>query len=94
MDLHEMRKEYLKETLEAQDLSPDPFEQFAEWFLQAQMTENREVNAMVLSTVSSTGQPSSRVVLLKSVEEGGFVFFTNYDSRKSTELHRPILKWH
>lgn len=86
MDLHEMRKEYLKETLEAQDLSSDPFEQFAEWFLQAQMTENREVNAMVLSTVSASGQPSSRVVLLKSVDEGGFVFFTNYDSRKSKEL--------
>lgn len=81
-----MRKEYLKETLEAEDLSSDPFEQFAEWFLQAQMTENREVNAMVLSTVSDSGQPSSRVVLLKSVDEGGFVFFTNYDSRKSKEL--------
>lgn len=86
MDLHEMRKDYLKETLDSSDLSTSPFDQFTEWFLQAKATESREANAMVLSTAGQDGQPSSRVVLLKSVEDGGFVFYTNYLSRKSKEL--------
>lgn len=86
MDIHEMRKDYLKDTLDTTDLLTNPFNQFTEWFLQAQVTENREVNAMVLSTVSQEGQPSSRVVLLKSVEDDGFIFYTNYLSKKSKEI--------
>lgn len=81
-----MRKEYVKDQLDRKDLSVHPLEQFSIWFEQANQSEQREANGMVLSTVSSEGRPSSRVVLLKEVQEGGFVFYTNYSSRKSQEI--------
>jgi pyridoxamine 5'-phosphate oxidase len=86
MDLREMRKEYIRDTLDRKDLAQHPLDQFALWFEQASQSEEREANGMVISTVSSEGRPSSRVVLLKEVKDGGFVFYTNYTSRKSQEI--------
>ena len=87
-----MRKEYSPIPLELKDLSPDPFTQFGIWFseteeqINANPSELSEANAMVLSTVSKDGTPSSRIVLLKSFSPDGFVFFTNYNSRKGEEI--------
>ena len=64
----------------------DPFQQFAEWFREAQAAVPVDPNAMVLSTVSTEGRPSSRVVLLKGFDAEGFVFYGNLDSRKFREL--------
>ena len=86
MDLFEFRNEYLKGGLEREMLSENPFEQFKEWFNHAVECKVTEPNAMVVSTVSAKGMPSSRVVLLKSWDERGFVFYTNYKSQKATDL--------
>lgn len=64
----------------------DPFEQFAEWFREAEAAVPVDPNAMVLSTVGADGRPSSRVVLLKGFDPGGFVFYGNLESRKFREL--------
>lgn len=64
----------------------NPFRQFDAWFELAKEVDPEFANAMVLSTVSSSGQPSNRLVLLKGVDEQGFVFYTNYGSRKAYEL--------
>lgn len=79
-----LRAEYTATGLSEQDLAPDPVEMFGRWFADA--GELDEPNAMVLSTVSPDGQPSSRLVLLKGLSPDGFVFFTNSDSRKGHEL--------
>lgn len=68
------------------DLDPNPIAQFEKWFDDARAAGLKEPNAMTLATASRDGAPSARVVLLKSVEEAGFVFYTNYESRKSREL--------
>ena len=64
----------------------DPFQQFAEWFREAETAVPVDPNAMVLSTVGPDGRPSSRVVLLKGFDAEGFVFYTNYESRKGEQL--------
>ena len=64
----------------------DPFDQFKKWYDEAAESGIREPNAMTLATAKSTGEPSARMVLLKGMSEAGFVFFTNYDSQKGTEL--------
>ena len=66
-------------------LRPDPFEQFARWFAQARELEP-DATAMTLATATRDGRPSVRIVLLKGVDDRGFVFYTNYDSRKAREL--------
>lgn len=76
----------MRESLSESDVSPDPFRQFDRWWDEAVRAEIDEVNAMALSTVSPTGMPSSRIVLLKGYDDGGFVFFTNYGSRKGREV--------
>ncbi len=86
MDLFEFRNEYLKGGLERDMLSDNPFEQFKRWFDNAVECKVVEPNAMVVSTVSAQGMPSSRVVLLKSWDERGFVFYTNYNSQKAQDL--------
>lgn len=73
------------ELLEASAPS-DPFSLFAKWFAAAQSSKNPEPNAMVLATVSTSGAPAARVVLLKQATAEGFVFYTNYESRKGREL--------
>jgi pyridoxamine 5'-phosphate oxidase len=85
-DLASLRAEYQHTGLEEADLAPDPYAMFREWFETARAAGVVEPNAMVLSTVASDGQPSARTVLLKGLTEHGFVFFTNYESRKAREL--------
>ena len=73
-------------TLDVADVDRDPMAQFTRWFSEAQRADIREPNAMTLATCSPDGQPSARVVLLKSVDDRGFGFFTDYRSRKAREL--------
>jgi pyridoxamine 5'-phosphate oxidase len=88
MDLSAMRKEYVRIGLSEDELPDDPFEQFSTWFAQAIEGNMEEPNAMCLSTVSREGQPSQRTVLLKYFDREGFVFFTNYESRKGREIEQ------
>ncbi|AFM05739.1 Pyridoxamine 5'-phosphate oxidase [Bernardetia litoralis DSM 6794] len=86
MDLGNLRQNYKKAELTIKDALENPIEQFKKWFQQALDTElSAEANAMVLSTVGENNRPSARVVLLKSIDEG-FVFYTNYESRKGENL--------
>ena len=86
LSIAELRREYSLAGLTEQDLDPDPFQQFRKWFDQAMAATLLEPNAMVLATVDAAGQPSTRTVLLKAMDERGFSFFTNYESRKGREL--------
>jgi len=85
-DPAELRTEYKRETLDEAAVAPDPFAQFARWFDEAVAARVPEPNAMTLATVGPEGRPSARIVLLKGVDERGFVFYTNYDSRKGRDL--------
>ena len=85
-ELYHMRKDYAPEPLTAESVSQDPFMQFGKWFNEALSTETTEPNAMIVSTCGLDMIPSSRVVLLKKYSPDGFVFFTNYRSRKGNQL--------
>ena len=80
------RYEHIGKGLRRSDLSPDPIEQFANWFTTAIETGIRDVNAMSLATAARDAKPSVRIVLLKTFDEDGFVFFTNYESEKGKQL--------
>jgi pyridoxamine 5'-phosphate oxidase len=80
------RNEYLSNGIDDKDLDSDPIVQFEKWFEEAVRNKVLEPNAMHLSTCTSDGKPSGRVMLLKGFDDSGFVFFTNYDSRKGNEL--------
>ncbi|MDD3301110.1 MAG: pyridoxamine 5'-phosphate oxidase family protein, partial [Bacteroidales bacterium] len=84
--LYHLRKDYSQISLDTEHLNKDPFVQFGEWFDNALSQESQEANAMILSTSSISGKPSSRVVLLKSFSKQGFVFFTNYNSKKGKDI--------
>ncbi|MEK6594242.1 MAG: pyridoxamine 5'-phosphate oxidase [Pseudomonadota bacterium] len=86
MDLTHLRQEYMRESLDEKDAARDPVVQFNRWFDEAVKARMPLVNAMTLATASAAGRPSARIVLLKGVDHAGFVFYTNYDSRKGTEL--------
>lgn len=86
MDIGELRRDYTQRGLDLADLNPDPFAQFELWFQQAREAELLEPNALVLSTVSPAGAPYQRTVLLKYFDRDGFVFFTNYGSRKAQHM--------
>lgn len=86
ISLSDLRKEYSKETLEVGSVGKDPIHQFEKWFDEALRAEVLEPNAMTLSTVTESGRPSARVVLLKGIERSKFLFFTNHQSRKGREL--------
>ncbi len=86
MDLGALRRNYTQQGLDLQDLDADPFQQFSLWFEQACQADILEPNALVLATVSPSGQPFQRTVLLKYVDQDGFVFFTNYGSRKAQHI--------
>lgn len=88
MDLFDLRKEYRNGTLDESSVQENPVKQFEKWFEEACASKLNEPNAMVISTVGLDGRPSSRVVLLKSFDAQGFVFFTNYESRKGKELEQ------
>ncbi|MET9436168.1 pyridoxamine 5'-phosphate oxidase [Streptomyces sp. NPDC006551] len=82
-----MREQYRTPRLSVTDLAPEPIEQFARWFKEtATNPAIHEPNAMVVSTATPDGRPSARTVLLKHFDEAGFVFYTNYGSRKGGEL--------
>jgi len=85
-DLAELRKDYSLAGLSKKDLARDPFRQFDRWYQEAEAARLPEPNAMVLATVARDGRPSLRTVLLKDVDGRGFVFYTNYESRKGREL--------
>ncbi|KAJ3194380.1 Vacuolar protein sorting-associated protein 53 [Irineochytrium annulatum] len=80
-----LRVNYTRSTLDEKHAHPEPFAQFREWFEEARHTE-REPNAMCLSTATSDGRPSGRMVLLKGLDDRGFIFYTNLTSRKASEL--------
>lgn len=86
MDIADLRRDYSQRGLTLDDLHPDPFDQFALWFQQAQDAALLEPNALVLSTVAPNGIPYQRTVLLKYFDRKGLVFFTNYGSRKAQHL--------
>lgn len=86
MDLSDFRREYLRGGLSRSDLEKDPITQFTRWFEQAQQTDIPDSTAMVLATVNGNGKPSQRTVLLKYYDENGFVFFTNFSSKKASEI--------
>jgi pyridoxamine 5'-phosphate oxidase len=80
------REEYRRGSLQETEANPDPIAMFGEWLAVAVESGLREPNAMTLATSTPDGRPSARVVLLKSFDRQGFVFFTNYASRKGREL--------
>lgn len=86
MDLASLRQEYSRESLTEQDVDRDPFGQFEKWFEQAKNAGLVEPNAMALATATPDGTPSVRMVLLKGADSRGFVFFTDYRSRKGGEI--------
>jgi pyridoxamine 5'-phosphate oxidase len=86
MSLADLRREYMGHGLLEGDVLPDPIEQFRVWFEQAAASVTIEPNAMTLATATPDGRPSARMVLLKGFDRRGFVFYTNYDSRKGHEL--------
>ncbi len=86
----DLRRDYTFNGLSAADIDPDPVQQFQNWFEQAVQAQLPEPNAMTLATVNADGFPSARIVLLKEFDHRGFVFYTNYASRKGQELdQRP-----
>ncbi|MEQ8998804.1 MAG: pyridoxamine 5'-phosphate oxidase [Coleofasciculus sp. B1-GNL1-01] len=82
----DLRQEYSLQQLNKKDAHPNPFEQFTLWFDQAIAAKLPEPNAMTLATATPDGKPSARMVLLKGYDERGFVFYTNYKSRKGQQL--------
>jgi len=86
MSIGEIRKDYLKSSLSENDVAIDPFTQFSKWWEEAINAHIEEVNAMTLATSTPEGFPSARIVLLKGFDQNGFVFFTNYTSRKGKEI--------
>ncbi len=85
-DLAGIRRDYMRDSLDASTVSRDPLQQFALWFADAEKAGHPDANAMHLATVNQDGRPSGRVVLLKGTEGGKFIFFTNYRSRKGIDL--------
>jgi len=86
MNIKDMRESYEKDILDVNHLEETPFAQFAKWFNEVKDSNVPEPNAMILSTVDARCRPSSRTVLLKEMEEDGFVFYTNYQSDKAKDL--------
>ena len=86
MALADMRKDYSLAGLLEKDLAKNPFRQFEQWFQEAEAAKIAEPNAMTLATAGRDGRPSARTVLLKGCDGRGFVFYTNYESRKGREL--------
>ncbi|WYL96676.1 MAG: pyridoxamine 5'-phosphate oxidase [Gloeotrichia echinulata IR180] len=82
----DLRKDYSLEGLNETDVNNNPFIQFTKWFQQALAAQLPEPNAMTIATATPDGKPAARMVLLKDFDERGFVFFTNYNSRKGQEL--------
>jgi len=86
VSIGDLRRDYARARLDEASVSPDPLVEFARWFEEAVTAEARDPNAMTLATSSVDGAPSARIVLLKGFDERGFMFFTDYRSRKGLEL--------
>ncbi|MBC8118505.1 MAG: pyridoxamine 5'-phosphate oxidase [Burkholderiaceae bacterium] len=86
MNIGDLRVEYKRGELDEAHADADPIAQFSRWWDEANAAQVREANAMTLATATAQGQPSARTVLLKGFDHNGFVFFTNYQSRKGAEL--------
>lgn len=86
MKATEHRRDYTRGSLDESSADPDPVHQFADWFSDASQAVPDDPNAMTLATVSAEGQPSARILLLRGFDQQGFVFFTNYESRKGDDL--------
>ncbi len=82
----DIRRDYMLQSLMEDDVAGDPFEQFSKWWNEAITSSIDEVNAMTLATATKDGLPDARIVLLKGFSKQGFVFFTNYTSRKGIQL--------
>jgi pyridoxamine 5'-phosphate oxidase len=97
--IEERRKDHSLLTLREEDLDPDPIRQFQLWLDEAMRSVIPEVNAMALATATPDGRPSVRMVLLRGIDERGFSFFTNYESRKAREMEANphaamVFFWH
>ncbi|MFY0687513.1 MAG: pyridoxamine 5'-phosphate oxidase [Cyclobacteriaceae bacterium] len=88
MNLADIRNEYTQKELNIRTVDQSPFEQFQKWFNESIESKILEPNGMILSTVSSEGFPSQRTVLLKAFDEKGFVFYTNYNSKKAQHIEQ------
>lgn len=86
LDIENLRQDYRKASLDLEHIGKNPFEQFQKWFKEAMEAGIPEPNAMTLASCDAAGRPSARIVLLKGFDEQGFVFFTNYNSRKGKEF--------
>ena len=86
MNIADLRQEYMRAGLVEADAHADPLAQFERWFNEALAAQLPLANAMTLATAASGGAPDARIVLLKGVDNGGFVFYTNYESRKGRQL--------
>lgn len=86
MDLSDLRQSYTKGSFGEADLLDSPFEQFEQWFRDAEACQLEEPNAMCLATADASGQPTTRVVLLKEFSEKGLTFYSNYESRKAGQM--------
>lgn len=85
-EISKLRSQYEGELLDEKFVCPDPVDQFRNWFKEALNSRVEEPNAMILATANKSGIPSVRTVLLKDVDQKGFTFYTNYNSRKGKEL--------
>jgi pyridoxamine 5'-phosphate oxidase len=86
MNVRDLRRDYARQTLLESNIDVNPFLQFRHWFAQAVDAQVIEPNAMTLATITTDGKPAARIVLLKDFDERGFVFYTNFQSRKGQEL--------
>jgi pyridoxamine 5'-phosphate oxidase len=90
MSIADLRRDYRSHVLVESEATADPLVQFRQWFDEAIRAELLEPNAMTLATVAPDGSPAARIVLLKGLDDTGFVFFTNYESAKGRQLaHQP-----
>ena len=85
-EIHSIRTDYIKAGLNEDLIKPEAMEQFSDWFDEALTAKVMEPNAMTLATSNIEGQPDARIVLLKGIDEKGFVFFTNYNSKKGRDI--------
>ena len=86
MDVSQLRHSQTNEVMRREELDPSPFGQFEQWFRAACDSPDRDPNAMALATADDQGQPHNRTVLLKYFDDSGFVFYTNYESKKATQI--------
>jgi pyridoxamine 5'-phosphate oxidase len=84
--IQDLRQDYTKASLDESGVAPNPIQQFGKWFDEASSAEVEEPNAMMLATATDAGRPSARVVLLKGFDASGFSFYTNYESRKGSDI--------